>query len=87
MDVNKLRKKQLNFALAFGIPYFTFIIALYILVYIGKDWIIHQSIAGLPLHYVLVGLVIYPLTWIIFIIYTRAANAMEDQMQHEQSKE
>jgi len=87
MNVEKLRKKQLTFALAFGIPYFTAIIALYLLVYIGKEWIIQQSVLGLPLHYVLVGLFIYPLTWIIFIIYTRAANAMEDQMQTDHTKE
>ena len=83
MDVNALRKQQLRFALAFGIPYFTFIIAIYLLVYLGREWIIHTTLFGLPLHYVLVGLFIYPLTWIIFIIYTRAANAMEDRMQND----
>lgn len=87
MNVEKLRKKQLRFALAFGIPYFAGIIAIYLLVYVGKEWIIQQEIFGLPLHYVLVGLFIYPLTWIIFIIYTRAANAMEDQMQTDHTKE
>jgi uncharacterized membrane protein (DUF485 family) len=81
MDVNTLRKKQLNFALAFGIPYFASIIGLYLLVYLAKDWISAQSLGGMPLHYVLVGLVIYPVTWIIFIIYTKAANAMEDTIE------
>ncbi|WP_462324657.1 DUF485 domain-containing protein [Desulfoplanes sp.] len=87
MDVNALRKKQLAFALAFGIPYFASIIGLYLLVYIGRDWISTQSLFGMPLHYVLVGLVIYPVTWIIFIIYTRAANAMEDTLQTKHSRE
>jgi uncharacterized membrane protein (DUF485 family) len=81
MDVNTLRKKQLSFALAFGIPYFASIIGLYLLVYLAKDWISAQSLGGMPLHYVLVGLVIYPVTWIIFIIYTKAANAMEDTIE------
>jgi uncharacterized membrane protein (DUF485 family) len=81
MDVNTLRKKQLSFALAFGIPYFASIIGLYFLVYLAKDWISAQSLGGMPLHYVLVGLVIYPVTWIIFIIYTKAANAMEDTIE------
>ncbi len=87
MDVNALRKKQLRFALAFGIPYFTGIIGLYLLVYLGREWIIRATLFGLPLHYVLVGLFIYPLTWIIFIFYTRAANAMEDRMQADQPGE
>ncbi|GAU07839.1 hypothetical protein DPF_0538 [Desulfoplanes formicivorans] len=87
MDVNTLRKKQLTFALAFGIPYFVSIIGLYLLVYLAKDWIAGQTLGGMPLHYVLVGLVIYPVTWIIFIIYTKAANAMEDTMQTRHPRE
>jgi putative solute:sodium symporter small subunit len=38
---------------------------------------------GLPLHYWLVALAVYPLTWILFIWYVGKANALEDEISKE----
>ncbi|WP_456324398.1 hypothetical protein [Desulfonauticus submarinus] len=80
-DIEKIRKKQLSFALKFGIPYILFIILMYLVVYIGKDWIVKQKIFSLPLHYFLVAVFIYPITWIIFGYYVKKANKMEDEIK------
>ncbi|SDN87519.1 hypothetical protein SAMN04488516_1105 [Desulfonauticus submarinus] len=77
----KIRKKQLRFALKFGVPYILFIILMYLVVYLGKDWIVKQKIFSLPLHYFLVAVLIYPITWIIFGYYVRKANQMEDEIK------
>ncbi|MFO7817758.1 MAG: DUF485 domain-containing protein [Thermodesulfobacteriota bacterium] len=87
MTVEELRKKQLKFALAFGIPYFAFILGVYFLTYLAKDWVVAREVAGMPLHYFLVAVFVYPVTWIVFIIYVRLANRMEDQLKQETNLE
>jgi len=81
MDVNELRKKQLRFALIFGIPYFLFILFIYLLTYLAKDWIAGVTFFSLPLHYFLVAVFVYPITWIVFIYYVKMANNMEDEIK------
>lgn len=85
MNVEDLRKKQLKFALGFGIPYFAFILGIYLLTYLAKDWVTAQKVGSMPLHYFLVAFVVYPITWVIFIIYVRLANRMEDKLKQETS--
>ncbi len=87
MTVEELRKKQFRFALAFGIPYFAFVLALYILTYLAKDWVVGKEIGGMPLHYFLVAVLVYPITWAVFIIYVRLANRMEDKLKSEEKTE
>ncbi|MDK2921638.1 MAG: hypothetical protein PWR24_1195 [Desulfonauticus sp.] len=86
-NVQKIRKKQLNFALKFGIPYFLFIIVMYLAVYIGKETIIKIKIFSLPLHYFLVAIFIYPLTWLVFGFYVKKANEMEDNLEKIEGEE
>ncbi|MDQ7032256.1 MAG: hypothetical protein Q9M37_06015 [Desulfonauticus sp.] len=79
----EIRKRQLSFALKFAVPYIGFIILMYLVVYLGKDWIVNQQIFGLPLHYFLVAIFIYPVTWLIFGYYVKRANDMEDEIKKQ----
>ena len=79
-DIDAIRKRQLRFALSVGIPYFGLLIGMFLLVYEAKEAVISMVIAGLPLHYWLVAVAVYPLTWGLFIWYVGKANAMEDEM-------
>ena len=81
MDVNELRKKQLRFALLFGIPYFVFILFIYLLTYLASDWVAGVTVLSLPLHYFLVAILVYPITWVLFIYYVKQANSMEDEIK------
>jgi len=83
-EMDKIRKRQLAFALKFGIPYVGGVILMYLVVYLGKDWIVNQKIFSLPLHYFLVAVLIYPLTWIVFGYYVKKANQMDDELKQEQ---
>lgn len=79
--IEQIRKKQLNFALKFGVPYFVFIILMYLIVYIGKDTVVNIKVFSMPLHYFLVALLIYPITWFLFGFYVKKANQMEDELE------
>ncbi len=79
--IERIRKRQLNFALGVGIPYFAFVIGIFLLVYLAKDAVTQVSIMNFPLHYWLVAVAIYPITWILFIRYVRKANAIEDEIE------
>ncbi|CCH47281.1 DUF485 domain-containing protein [Pseudodesulfovibrio piezophilus] len=82
-QIESIRKKQLSFALGIGIPYFAFVIAIFLLVYLAGDMISQISILALPLHYWLVAVAIYPITWGLFIWYVSKANEMEDEIATE----
>ncbi|NDV19011.1 DUF485 domain-containing protein [Pseudodesulfovibrio sp. JC047] len=75
-----IRKKQLAFALSVGIPYFAGVIGIFLLVYLAGETVARISIMGFPLHYWLVAIAIYPITWVLFIWYVHKANAMEDDI-------
>jgi putative solute:sodium symporter small subunit len=79
--IETIRKKQLNFALGIGIPYFAFVIGIFLLVYMAKDAVTSISILDFPLHYWLVAVAIYPITWGLFIWYVGKANAIEDEIE------
>jgi putative solute:sodium symporter small subunit len=79
--IEAIRKKQLNFALGIGIPYFAFVIGIFLLVYMAKDMVTSISILNFPLHYWLVAVAIYPITWGLFIWYVGKANAIEDEIE------
>ena len=81
LDIEAIRKRQLRFALGVGIPYFGLLISMFLLIYEAKEAVISVVIAGLPLHYWLVAVAVYPLTWGLFIWYVGKANAMEDEME------
>ncbi len=80
-QIEAIRKKQLRFALSVGIPYFAFVIGIFLLVYLAKEAITQVSLMGFPLHYWLVAIAIYPITWALFIWYVGKANAMEDEIE------
>jgi putative solute:sodium symporter small subunit len=80
-QIDAIRKRQLRFALGIGIPYFTFVICIFLLVYLASATITQVSILGFPLHYWLVAVAIYPITWALFIWYVKKANAMEDEIE------
>ncbi|WP_243546707.1 DUF485 domain-containing protein [Pseudodesulfovibrio tunisiensis] len=79
-QIEAIRKRQLNMALGIGIPYFAFVIGIFLLVYLAKDAVAGVGIMGFPLHYWLVAVAVYPLTWALFIWYVGRANAMEDEI-------
>ncbi|BDQ36615.1 hypothetical protein SYK_09750 [Pseudodesulfovibrio nedwellii] len=79
-QIEAIRKKQLKFALGVGIPYFAFVISIFLLVYLASEAVTRISIMGFPLHYWLVAIAIYPITWVLFIWYVGKANAMEDEI-------
>lgn len=79
--IERVRKRQLKMALGVGIPYFAFVIGIFLLVYLAGDAIVHTSIMGFPLHYWLVAIAIYPITWALFIWYVGKANALEDEIE------
>ena len=79
-QVEAIRKRQLAFALRVGIPYFAFVIGIFLMVYLASSAISSISIMGFPLHYWLVAIAIYPITWVLFIWYVGKANAIEDEI-------
>lgn len=79
-QIDAIRKKQLRFALGIGIPYFAFIIGIFLVVYLAKDAVSAISILDFPLHYWLVAVAVYPITWGLFIWYVGKANDMEDRI-------
>jgi len=79
-QIEQIRKRQLAFALTVGIPYFAFVIGIFLLVYLASGTVSAVSIMGFPLHYWLVAIAIYPITWVLFIWYVGKANAMEDEI-------
>lgn len=81
--IESIRKRQLTFALGIGVPYFAFVIGIFLLVYLAGESIAATSIMGFPLHYWLVAVAIYPITWGLFIWYVGKANAMEDEIAEE----
>jgi putative solute:sodium symporter small subunit len=78
--IEQIRKRQLAFALRVGVPYFAFVIGIFLLVYLASATVSAISIMGFPLHYWLVAIAIYPITWALFIWYVGKANAMEDEI-------
>jgi uncharacterized membrane protein (DUF485 family) len=87
MDVKALRRRQLKFALSFGIPYLIFILAIYFFVYLGGQAATAPKVGNLPLHYFLVAVFVYPVTWIVVIWYVRKANALEGKLERQVGKE
>lgn len=81
--IETIRKRQLAMALKVGIPYFALIIGIFLLVYLAPQTMVTTFYMGLPLHYWLVALAVYPLTWILFIWYVGKANALEDEISKE----
>jgi putative solute:sodium symporter small subunit len=79
-QIERIRKRQLRFALGVGIPYFAFVIGIFLLVYLASAWVTGVSILGFPLHYWLVAIAIYPITWALFIWYVASANRIEDEI-------
>nr|WP_321257608.1 sodium/substrate symporter small subunit [uncultured Pseudodesulfovibrio sp.] len=79
-QIETIRKKQLKFALGVGIPYFAFVISIFLLVYLASEAVTSISLMGFPLHYWLVAIAIYPITWVLFIWYVGKANALEDEI-------
>ena len=62
-QIEVIRKKQLKMALGVGIPYFAFVIGIFLLVYLAGEAVAQISLMGFPLHYWLVAIAIYPITW------------------------
>ena len=79
-QIERIRTRQLKFALGVGIPYFAFVIGIFLLVYLASGVVTQISILGFPLHYWLVAIAIYPITWALFIWYVGKANAIEDEI-------
>ncbi|WP_285905407.1 sodium/substrate symporter small subunit [Pseudodesulfovibrio pelocollis] len=79
--IERIRKRQLNFALGIGIPYFAFVIGIFLLVYLAKETVTSVNILDFPLHYWLVAVAVYPITWALFIWYVGKANAIEDEIE------
>jgi putative solute:sodium symporter small subunit len=79
-NIERIRKRQLSIALGVGIPYFAFVIGVFLLVYLAGAWVSGISIMGFPLHYWLVAIAIYPITWGLFIWYVGKANQIEDEI-------
>lgn len=80
-QIEAIRKRQLKFALSIGIPFFAFVIGIFLLVYLASEAVTQVSIMGFPLHYWLVAIAVYPITWGLFIWYVGRANAMEDEIE------
>jgi len=79
--IDAIRKRQLKFALGIGIPYFAFVISIFLVVYMASQSITEVAIMGFPLHYWLVAVAVYPITWALFIWYVGKANRMEDEIE------
>ena len=79
--IEQIRKRQLKFALGIGAPYFAFVIGIFLVVYLTKGAIAEIQILNFPLHYWLVAIAIYPITWALFIWYVGKANALEDEIE------
>lgn len=79
-QIDDIRQRQLKFALGIGVPYFAFVIGIFLLVYLAGETISKMSFLNFPLHYWLVAVAIYPITWALFIWYVGKANAMEDEL-------
>lgn len=82
-QIEAIRKRQLSVALGVGIPYFAFVIGIFLLVYLASDLVTQVSLMGFPLHYWLVAVAVYPITWGLFIWYVGKANSMEDEIAAE----
>ncbi len=82
-QIEAIRQRQLKFALGIGIPYFAFVITIFLLVYLAGETVTKISIMNFPLHYWLVAVAIYPITWALFIWYVGKANSMEDEIEAE----
>lgn len=82
-QIERIRKRQLKFAMGIGIPYFAFVIGIFLLVYLAKEAITQFSFMGFPLHYWLVAIAIYPITWGLFIWYVGKANEIEDEIEEK----
>ncbi|BCS87567.1 DUF4212 domain-containing protein [Pseudodesulfovibrio sediminis] len=82
-QIEKIRKRQLRFALGIGVPYFAFVISIFMVIYLAGETISQISIMNFPLHYWLVAVAIYPITWGLFIWYVGKANAIEDEIATE----
>lgn len=80
-QIDAIRKRQLKFALGIGIPYFAFVISIFLVVYMASQSITDVAIMGFPLHYWLVAVAVYPITWALFIWYVGKANRMEDEIE------
>lgn len=80
-QIEAIRKRQLKIALGVGIPYFAFVIGIFLLVYLAKEAVTQVSMMGFPLHYWLVAIAIYPITWGLFIWYVNKANSLEDEIE------
>lgn len=78
--IEEIRKRQLAFALRVGIPFFAFVIGIFLVVYLAGEAVAAVSIMGFPLHYWLVAIAIYPITWVLFIWYVNKANGLEDEI-------
>ncbi len=79
-QIEAIRKRQLKVALGVGIPYFAFVIGIFLMVYLASETVTQVSIMGFPLHYWLVAVAVYPITWALFIWYVGKANSMEDEI-------
>lgn len=79
--IEAIRTRQLKFALSIGVPYFAFVIGIFLVVYLAKDAISQVSMMGFPLHYWLVAIAVYPITWGLFMWYVAKANSMEDEIE------
>jgi|GEM_PF-693087 len=81
--IHAIRRRQLSLALGVGIPYFTAIICMFLAVYLIGAQVASVKLLGFPLHYWLVAVAVYPVTWGIFIWYVGKANRMEDEIEEE----
>lgn len=79
--IEAIRKRQLKLALGIGIPYFAFVISIFMVVYMTGESITNVALMGFPLHYWLVAVAVYPITWVLFIWYVGKANRMEDEIE------
>ncbi len=82
-QIERIRKRQLAMALGVGVPYFAFVIVIFLIVYLASAAVTEISILGFPLHYWLVAVAIYPITWALFIWYVNKANALEDEIENQ----
>ncbi|GAB7024390.1 sodium/substrate symporter small subunit [Salidesulfovibrio brasiliensis] len=81
--IDRIRRRQLSLALNIGIPYFAAIIGMFLVVYLAGPSVAAVNIMGFPLHYWLVAVAVYPITWALFIWYVGKANRMEDDIEQE----
>lgn len=81
--IDRIRRRQLSMALSIGIPYFAAIIGMFLVVYLAGPTVASIDVMGFPLHYWLVAVAVYPITWALFIWYVGKANSMEDEIEQE----